>query len=65
MLTQCPVTFINPVGGYGWGIQTANFIVDKLPISVSLQGFYNVVTPTGGPNWSMNFQLAFLFAAPQ
>ena len=31
VLTQCPVTFINPVGGYGWGIQTANFIVDKLP----------------------------------
>ena len=31
VLTQCPVTFINPVGGYGWGIQTANFIVSKLP----------------------------------
>jgi len=31
VLTQCPVTFINPVGGYGWGIQTANFVVDKLP----------------------------------
>lgn len=41
------------------------FYVGKLPISISLQGFYNVVTPTGGPNWSMNFQLAFLFAAPQ
>jgi hypothetical protein len=50
-----------PVGG---GVGKL-FIVDKLPISVSLQGFYNVVTPTGGPNWSMNFQLAFLFAAPQ
>src|SRR5271157_1524315 len=31
VLTDCPVTFINPVGGYGWGIQTANFIVPKLP----------------------------------
>jgi hypothetical protein len=41
------------------------FFVGKLPISLSLQGFYNVVTPTGGPNWSMNFQLALLFAAPQ
>jgi hypothetical protein len=50
-----------PVGG---GVGKL-FIVDKLPISVSLQGFYNVVTPTDGPNWSMNFQLAFLFAAPQ
>jgi ribose transport system substrate-binding protein len=29
--TDCPVTFINPVGGYGWGIQTANFIADNLP----------------------------------
>jgi hypothetical protein len=41
------------------------FIAGKLPISVSLQGFYNVVTPTDAPNWSMNIQLAFLFAAPQ
>jgi ribose transport system substrate-binding protein len=31
VLTQCPVTFINPVGGYGWGISTANFVVSKLP----------------------------------
>ena len=30
VLTQCPVTFINPVGGYGWGISTANFVVSKL-----------------------------------
>jgi hypothetical protein len=50
-----------PVGG---GVGKL-FFVGKLPISVSLQGFYNVVTPTGGPNWSANFQLALLFAAPQ
>jgi ribose transport system substrate-binding protein len=31
VLTQCPVTFVNPIGGYGWGIQTANFIAEKLP----------------------------------
>src|SRR5580698_5754078 len=31
VLTQCPVTFVNPVGGYGWGIQTADFIAEKLP----------------------------------
>ena len=31
VLTTCPVTFVNPIGGYGWGIQTANFIVSKLP----------------------------------
>jgi hypothetical protein len=50
-----------PVGG---GVGKL-FFAGKLPISVSLQGFYNVVTPTGGPNWSLNFQLALLFAAPQ
>jgi ribose transport system substrate-binding protein len=31
VLTDCPVTFVNPIGGYGWGIVTANFISDKLP----------------------------------
>ena len=31
VLTQCPVTYINPIGGYGWGIVTADFIVSKLP----------------------------------
>jgi len=29
--TDCPVTFINPVGGYGFGIQAAEFIAEKLP----------------------------------
>jgi hypothetical protein len=50
-----------PVGG---GIGKL-FVAGTQPISVSLQAFYNVVTPTDGPSWSMNFQLAFLFAAPQ
>ena len=31
VLTNCPVTFVHPIGGYGWGIQTADFIVSKLP----------------------------------
>jgi len=31
VLTDCPVTFVNPIGGYGWGIQTAEFIASKLP----------------------------------
>ena len=31
VLTDCPVTFINPIGGYGWGVVTADFIVSKLP----------------------------------
>ncbi len=29
--TDCPVTFVNPIGGYGWGITTAAFIASKLP----------------------------------
>ena len=29
--TDCPVTFVNPIGGYGWGIATGEFIADKLP----------------------------------
>jgi hypothetical protein len=49
-----------PVGG---GIGKL-FYVGPLPISVSAQTFYNVVTPTDAPNWSVNLQFAFLFAAP-
>ncbi|HRH15258.1 MAG TPA: hypothetical protein PK225_13010 [Azonexus sp.] len=49
-----------PVGG---GVGKL-FYVGPLPISLSAQAFYNVVTPTDGPNWSVNFQLAFLFGAP-
>jgi hypothetical protein len=41
------------------------FYAGKLPLSISLQSFYNVVTPTGGPHWSANLQLSFLFSAPQ
>lgn len=29
--TDCPVTFIKPVGGYGFGIQAANFIAENVP----------------------------------
>ncbi len=28
--TDCPTTFIHPIGGYAWGIATANFLVDNL-----------------------------------
>jgi len=30
VLADCPVTFVNPIGGYGWGIVTADFISGKL-----------------------------------
>ena len=29
--TDCPVTFIGPVGGYGFGIQSAGFIAENAP----------------------------------
>jgi hypothetical protein len=50
-----------PVGG---GVGKL-FYVGPLPVSISLQAFDNVVTPNGGPRWSTNFQLAFLFGAPE
>lgn len=28
--TNCPTTFIHPIGGYAWGIDTANFLVENL-----------------------------------
>ena len=29
--TTCPVTFLHPVGGYGYGIAAAQFIIDNVP----------------------------------
>ncbi len=37
------------------------FKVGKLPVNTQLQGFYNVVRPTGGPNWTLRFQVQLLF----
>ncbi|HLS40789.1 MAG TPA: substrate-binding domain-containing protein [Ornithinicoccus sp.] len=28
--TDCPTTFIHPIGGYAWGIDTAQFLIDHL-----------------------------------
>lgn len=28
--TDCAVSFIHPIGGYAWGIESANFLVDQL-----------------------------------
>jgi ribose transport system substrate-binding protein len=30
VLTDCPVTFIHPIGGFAWGIETAEFLIDNL-----------------------------------
>ena len=50
-----------PLGG-GFGKLS---YIGSLPVSLSLQSFYNIVKPAGGPDWTLNIQLAFLFAAPQ
>jgi len=28
--TDCPTTFIHPIGGFAWGIDTAEFLIDEL-----------------------------------
>jgi len=30
VLTDCPVTFIHPIGGFAWGIDTAEFLISNL-----------------------------------
>ena len=34
--------------------------IDKLPVNVQLQGFYNVARPDAGPDWSIRFQIQLL-----
>jgi hypothetical protein len=46
-----------PVGG---GVGRL-FKVGKLPINAQVQGFYNVVKPDSGPNWTLRFQIQALF----
>jgi hypothetical protein len=46
-----------PVGGgigkiLHWG---------QLPVNLQLAGYYNVATPTNGPNWQIRTQVQFLF----
>ncbi|HYQ92924.1 MAG TPA: hypothetical protein VES89_12850 [Candidatus Competibacteraceae bacterium] len=35
--------------------------IGKLPVNTQMQAFYNVKTPEYGPNWTLRFQLQFLF----
>ena len=34
--------------------------VDRLPMNLQLQGFYNVARPDAGPDWSIRFQIQLL-----
>ncbi len=49
--------WIVPIGG-GFG---KVFRLGKLPINASTQAFYNIEHPDSGPEWSLRFQLTFLF----
>ncbi len=37
------------------------FKIGKQPVNAQVQGFYNVVKPDNGPDWSLRLQLQFLF----
>jgi hypothetical protein len=46
-----------PIGGGGGRV----FRIGRQPVNMGLQAFYNVERPTGGPEWSVRFNLQFLF----
>ncbi|MEW6587030.1 MAG: neuromedin U [Nitrospirota bacterium] len=50
-------TWTVPVGGGGGKL----FKIGKQPMNAQLQAFYNVDRPTFGPEWTLRFQLQFLF----
>ena len=67
-LVSAPVVTVNwnadsgerwtvPVGGGAGKL----FRVGKQPINASLQSYYNVESPSLGPDWSLRFQVQFLF----
>ncbi len=49
--------WVAPVGG-GLG---KIFTIGSQPINSSLQSYYNLESPTAGPDWSLRFQVQFLF----
>lgn len=50
-------TWLVPVGG---GVGKILRLGDQ-PVNVSLQAYYNVVTPDFGPDWTLRIQVQFLF----
>jgi len=49
--------WVVPVGG-GFG---KLFRIGAQPVNVNLQGYHYVEAPSQGPDWSMRFQIQFLF----
>lgn len=50
-----------PVGG---GVSKL-FYAGKVPMTLALQSFYNVIAPTNGPDWSVNLQYSIILGAPE
>jgi hypothetical protein len=46
-----------PVGG---GVGRV-FKIDKQPVNISAQAYYNAVRPTGAPSWTLRLSIALLF----
>ena len=67
-LTSAPVITANWEAGSGnkWTVPIGGgfgkvFRVGKLPMNASFAAFSNVVRPDNGPDWSLRFQISFLF----
>jgi len=46
-----------PIGGGGGRI----FLIDALPVDLSVSAYYNAIRPTFGANWQLSTQLTFVF----
>jgi hypothetical protein len=49
--------WVVPLGG---GVGRV-FKIDKQPVNISAQAYYNVVRPTGAPTWTLRLSIALLF----
>ena len=49
--------WVVPVGGGAGKL----FKIGAQPINSSLQAYYNAESPENGPDWSLRFQVQFLF----
>jgi hypothetical protein len=67
-LTTTPIMTANWENGptHGWTVPVGGGIgkivrFGKLPVNLSVQAYSNAVHPDSAPNWSMRFQVTFLF----
>lgn len=67
-LTSSPVITANWQGSSGdkWTVPIGGGVgritkLGKQPVNIQFQGFYHAVRPNNGPDWSIRFQLVYLF----